>query len=434
MTIEIYKEFGDLGYLANYSKHGFTKNGVFYKTVEHYYQSEKFDNEEIKNKIINADTPKEASNIGRDRNNIRKENFKGIKLDVMYDGVLEKFRQNRDIAYKLIETRNSEICEATIDEYYWGIGKDKSGKNNIGKILVKVREKIKREILENIIEKAKECEKVYVVGHMVPDADSVFSNYLLSNILNSFDIHAIPVIIDDYKISSSDKLLIEDNFKEKVVILKKDQLTNNDKFILVDHNNLGGLNKEQVIGAIDHHVISGEVYDTIEMEYASTGLLIYDLFKEIYKFNQYEKLLVCLTVLADTEYLCSTRYKEEDRLVFESIGLDLNIDEFKRKYFVTNDFSKGIEESLHNSYKEYKIEGSIIKRYMIYSYKRDFDLYFEEYLEYVRNMNDREVLLIWCDYEMMKTYYYYDNNIRELDYILTSTNLIYKKLKEEGIL
>jgi predicted NAD-dependent protein-ADP-ribosyltransferase YbiA (DUF1768 family) len=33
--IEFYKEFGDLGYLANYSNHGFSIDGVYYKTVEH---------------------------------------------------------------------------------------------------------------------------------------------------------------------------------------------------------------------------------------------------------------------------------------------------------------------------------------------------------------------------------------------------------------
>ena len=154
--IEFYKEFGELGYLANYSNHGFTKNGVFYKTVEHYYQSEKFDDPEIKQRIINADTPKEASNIGRDRSNIRITNFKDIKNQVMFDGILEKFRQHRDIAYKLIETRNRLIAEATIDEYYWGIGKDKSGKNVIGDILVKVRGRIKEEILDSIISKCKD--------------------------------------------------------------------------------------------------------------------------------------------------------------------------------------------------------------------------------------------------------------------------------------
>ena len=146
MAIEFYKEFGDLGYLANYSNHGFYKNGIYYKTVEHYYQSEKFDNQEIKNKIINAETPKEASSIGRDRNNKRKDNFKKIKNQVMLEGLLEKFRQNEDIRNKLLETNDEEIVEKTIDEYYWGIGKDGTGKNVIGHLLMKTRNIIREEI------------------------------------------------------------------------------------------------------------------------------------------------------------------------------------------------------------------------------------------------------------------------------------------------
>ena len=31
--IEFYKEFGELGYLANYSNHGFTKDEVFIKLL-----------------------------------------------------------------------------------------------------------------------------------------------------------------------------------------------------------------------------------------------------------------------------------------------------------------------------------------------------------------------------------------------------------------
>ena len=109
MKIDFYKEFGDLGYLANYSSHGFYKNDIYYKTVEHYYQSEKFDNIEIKNKIINCDTPKEASNVGRSRDLKRIDNFKDKKLDVMYEGLYLKFSQNKDIRSKLIETGDSLI-------------------------------------------------------------------------------------------------------------------------------------------------------------------------------------------------------------------------------------------------------------------------------------------------------------------------------------
>ncbi len=308
--IEFYKEFGELGYLANYSNHGFTKNGVFYKTVEHYYQSEKFDNPEIKKRIINADTPKEASIIGRDRSNIRIPNFKDIKNQVMFDGILEKFRQNRDIAYKLIETRNRLIAEATVDEYYWGIGKDKSGKNVIGDILVRVRERIKEEILDSIISKCKDKE-VYVLGHKNPDADSIISSYILSNVLKRLGANAqFAVLSEDYNYCKSDIKLITDYVKVKPVVVDD---VDNKLFVLVDHNNLEGLSKENVLGAIDHHIITGEVYDTLEIEYASTCLLIYDLFKDKYEFSDNEKELIALSVLADTDYLCSSRFTIEDK-------------------------------------------------------------------------------------------------------------------------
>ena len=39
----------------------------------------KFDDKVLKNKVINAKTPKEASIIGRDRNNKLKNNWKNIK-------------------------------------------------------------------------------------------------------------------------------------------------------------------------------------------------------------------------------------------------------------------------------------------------------------------------------------------------------------------
>ena len=62
--IRFYKEFGDLGYLATYSNHGFYKENIYWKTSEHYYQAHKFLDLAVRQLIINASTPKEASNIG----------------------------------------------------------------------------------------------------------------------------------------------------------------------------------------------------------------------------------------------------------------------------------------------------------------------------------------------------------------------------------
>lgn len=420
MAIEFYKEFGELGYLANYSNYGFYKNGIFYKTVEHYYQSEKFDDEDIKNKIINVETPKEASNIGRDRNNIRKDNFNSIKNKVMYEGILEKFRQNRNIAYKLIETRNREIAETTVDEYYWGIGKDKTGQNIIGKILMQVRSKIKKEILESIINNCKNEKEVYVIGHRNPDADSIFASYLLSIILKSFGINAIFAVLDkNYEYCSSDKNLIDDFLKEKPTIVRN---VHDKKFVLVDHNNLGELSKETVIGAIDHHIISGEVYDTLQIEYASTCLLIYDLFRDVYNFSDDERLLIALSVLADTEYLCSKRYREADKELCETLNVTLDVNSIQKKYFKINDFSFGIEENLKTNYEEY----GDTKRSMIYSFGKEYELYYQDYVEAIKDEENR--LLIWCDFENKKTYVNYGSYAISYDHILTSTNLILKDL------
>lgn len=425
--IEFYKEFGELGYLANYSNHGFTKNGIFYKTVEHYYQSEKFDDPEIKKRIINAPTPKEASNIGRDRSNIRKDNFKEIKNQVMFDGILEKFRQNRDIAYKLIETRNKKIAEATIDEYYWGIGKDKSGKNVIGDILVKVRERIKREILDNIIMNCKGKE-VFVLGHKNPDADSIISSYILSRILKRLGANAhFAVLSEQYEYCKSDIKLINNFIKEEPVIVDD---INNKLFVLVDHNNLEGLSTDNVIGAIDHHIMTGEVYDTLEIEYASTGLLIYDLFKDMYEFTAEEKELIGLSVLADTDYLCSSRFTEEDKKLFLELDFKLDVEKLQKEYFLVNDMSLSIMDNLMINYKEYIKDIGRVRRSLIYTYTEEYENNFNKYVEYLKNSDDNW-LLIWCDFEGKNTYAWFMGETYELGYLVTSTNLVFKYLEDK---
>lgn len=425
--IEFYKEFGELGYLANYSNHGFTKNGIFYKTVEHYYQSEKFDDPEIKKRIINAPTPKEASNIGRDRSNIRKENFKEIKNQVMFDGILEKFRQNRDIAYKLIETRNKKIAEATIDEYYWGIGKDKSGKNVIGDILVKVRERIKREILDNIIMNCKGKE-VFVLGHKNPDADSIISSYILSRILKRLGANAhFAVLSEQYEYCKSDIKLINNFIKVEPVIVDD---INNKLFVLVDHNNLEGLSTDNVIGAIDHHIMTGEVYDTLEIEYASTGLLIYDLFKDMYEFTDEEKELIGLSVLADTDYLCSSRFTEEDKKLFLELDFKLDVEKLQKEYFLVNDMSLSIMDNLMINYKEYIKDIGRVRRSLIYTYTEEYENNFNKYVEYLNNSDDNW-LLIWCDFEGKNTYAWFMGETYELGYLVTSTNLVFKYLEDK---
>ena len=343
----------------------------------------------------------------------------------MYTAVYLKFSQNKDIRSKLIETRNQEIREMTTKESYWGIGPNLDGMNNIGKILMKVRKKVKDDLLKEIIEKCKN-KKVYVIGHHNPDADSIISSYLLTNILKSYGIDAIFSIRDNNII---DQELINEYLNEKYETVDD----YNDKyFILVDHNNLDKIPKEKVIASIDHHRITNEVEDLIEIEYASTSLLIYDLFRSKYNFNKKEKELVALSVLSDTEYLTSSRFTEEDQELYKKLKVDLDVEDLKKKYFKTTDFSKSIEDNLQDDYKEYNYNGAKIKRSIIKSYSDDRKKYYDKYTSSIKSgiIN----LLIWCDYEELSTYFNYNGINLKYPKFTTSTNLILDYLEKEKYL
>lgn len=144
--IRFYKEFVELGYLATYSNYGFYKDGVYWKTSEHYYQAQKFFEPDIKEKIINAETPKIASNIGRDRSLPLRPDWEEVKIGVVYEAVYYKFKQNKDIQDKLLKTGDALIVEATVKENYWGCGPNNDGTNHYGKILVIVRETLRNEL------------------------------------------------------------------------------------------------------------------------------------------------------------------------------------------------------------------------------------------------------------------------------------------------
>ena len=146
--IRFYKEFGDLGYLASYSPHGFFKDGIWWKTVEHYYQAQKFEDETVREKIIRAETPKEASTIGRSREFRLRENWNEIRAKIMYDAVYLKFKAHDDIRAKLLATGEADIVEETVKENYWGCGPKRDGQNVFGKILCAVRSALRHETKE----------------------------------------------------------------------------------------------------------------------------------------------------------------------------------------------------------------------------------------------------------------------------------------------
>ena len=66
-----------------------------------------------------------------------------MKKDVMYKALLAKFAQHEDMATLLLGTGKRDLIEHTHDNSYWGDGGDGSGRNKLGKLLVRVRGKLR---------------------------------------------------------------------------------------------------------------------------------------------------------------------------------------------------------------------------------------------------------------------------------------------------
>ena len=149
MTIYFYKLSDPYGCFSNFSPHPIEVDGLDWQTVEHYYQAQKFvatENEELIQVIRDAQTPMEAAQIGRDRTLKLRCDWEEVKQQVMWQGVLTKFLTHTDIQAILLDTGDRLIVEDSPTDYYWGCGQDKTGQNQLGKILMNVRQEIRQRL------------------------------------------------------------------------------------------------------------------------------------------------------------------------------------------------------------------------------------------------------------------------------------------------
>jgi ribA/ribD-fused uncharacterized protein len=141
MTIYFYSNREEpYGCFSNFSYHGFELDGAYWPTSEHYFQAQKFPETPHCEQIRQARTPKDAAKMGRDRSRPLRKDWEQVKDDIMRKAVLRKFETHAEIREILLATGDEEIVENAPGDYYWGCGKDGSGKNMLGQILMEVRD------------------------------------------------------------------------------------------------------------------------------------------------------------------------------------------------------------------------------------------------------------------------------------------------------
>jgi ribA/ribD-fused uncharacterized protein len=149
-TIKFYRTAGKYGPFSNFSDHAVTFGGIGYPTAEHAFQAQKVTNNALRKKFAAAPTPKEAKEMGR--NVTLRSDWESVKFDIMVAILTAKVEQHPAIADLLLSTGNSAIAEDSSTDYVWGIGKDGSGTNLLGKAWMKVRSNlVPREVIGQII-------------------------------------------------------------------------------------------------------------------------------------------------------------------------------------------------------------------------------------------------------------------------------------------
>lgn len=158
--------------LSNYYMMPFELNNITYNSVEQYYQAQKFYKEDSMNYfylMLEADSPQKVKDLGNQRKNYRgdkwlinknkpelgllnetidkfknykmRDDWEEVKENVMYEGLKAKFK-NEYLKNLLLTTKDKILIENSPYDKFWGIGSDGTGKNILGKMLMKLREEI----------------------------------------------------------------------------------------------------------------------------------------------------------------------------------------------------------------------------------------------------------------------------------------------------
>jgi N-glycosidase YbiA len=145
MAIYFYSKIGEYGEFSNFSPHGVEMDDGYWRTVEHYFQAQKFADADYKEKIRNATTPKQAKSLGRSRALPIRTDWEVVKEGIMKAALRKKFTTHPELKTLLLETGEEELIEDAPTDYYWGCGRTRTGKNRLGALLMEVRAELRAE-------------------------------------------------------------------------------------------------------------------------------------------------------------------------------------------------------------------------------------------------------------------------------------------------
>lgn len=144
MTIWFYGRTNEWGEFSNFAHFPFILDGKLWPTSEHYFQAQKFAGTEHEEAIRLAPKPNEAARMGRERTRPLRPDWEQVKDDVMRRAVRAKFTAHESLRALLLSTGDEQLVENAPGDYYWGCGKDGTGRNMLGVILMELRAELRK--------------------------------------------------------------------------------------------------------------------------------------------------------------------------------------------------------------------------------------------------------------------------------------------------
>ena len=124
--------------------------------MEQYMMYQKaicFNDKKTASEILRTSDVGHIKALGRMVANYNENYWNGVRQIIIYEGLLAKFSQNRNLAELLIDTKDALVAECAVNDLIWGIGlsmknpdrldpKKWKGKNLLGYALMMVRTKM----------------------------------------------------------------------------------------------------------------------------------------------------------------------------------------------------------------------------------------------------------------------------------------------------
>lgn len=135
--------FGAFRFLSNFypCAEGVGMGELIFPSVEHAYQAAKWP-EHQRNQFIDV-TSAQSKKLGKLAPKFNAKKWNKVKYDLMYELNWSKYSNNKVLQQKLLLTEDCLLEERNSwGDVWWGTDINGNGENNLGKILMRIRDKM----------------------------------------------------------------------------------------------------------------------------------------------------------------------------------------------------------------------------------------------------------------------------------------------------